>query len=231
MLSSIIAQNDGLVITKYDNGGIKVEGNYTNGLRNGYWNEYWVEAWWYDFGEDGEPNTKDTLENNNQWDSIEVVIPDFKPKLKLQGNYLNGNRDGTWTEFYQDGKRKTELNYSNGKFSGLQSYWSSNGNKVEEKNYIHGKQQGLWTIYYEETGIKKEETMYLGDDINDLTVTNYVGIFAVPSDAHEACKKKAKFIGNKKGGKGFIREITDNLLLSKGIDPFKSFATNNDYNI
>lgn len=80
-------------------------------------------------------------------------------------------------------------------------------------------------------GIKKEETMYLGDDINDLTVTNYVGIFAVPSDAHEACKKKAKFIGNKKGGKGFIREITDNLLLSKGIDPFKSFATNNDYKI
>ena len=161
MLSCIFAQNDGLVISKYENGGIKVEGNYANGVRNGSWNEYWEEVWWYDYGEDGEANTKDTLENNNQWDSVEVVIPDFKPKLKLQGNYLNGNRDGTWTEFYKDGKRKTELNYSNGKFSGLQSYWSSNGNKVEEKNYIHGKQQGLWTIYYEETGIKKEETNYV----------------------------------------------------------------------
>ncbi len=161
MLSAIFAQNDGLVVTKYDNGGIKVEGNYTSGVRNGAWAEYWEEVWWFDYGEDGEPNTKDTLENNNRWDSVEVVIPDFKPKLKLQGNYLNGNRDGTWTEYFEDGKRKTELNYLNGKFNGLQSYWSSNGNKIQEKNYIDGKQQGLWTLYYQETGIKKEETNYI----------------------------------------------------------------------
>ena len=32
MLSAIFAQNDGLVVIKYDNGGIKVEGNYTNGV-------------------------------------------------------------------------------------------------------------------------------------------------------------------------------------------------------
>ena len=161
VLSAIFAQNNGLVITKYDNGGIKVEGSYSNGVRNGGWAEYWEEVWWFDYGEDGEPNTKDTLENNNRWDSVEVVIPDFKPKLKLQGNYLNGNRDGTWTEYFEDGKRKTELNYLNGKFNGLQSYWSSNGNKIQEKNYINGKQQGLWTIYYQETGIKKEETNYI----------------------------------------------------------------------
>ena len=39
MLSAIFAQNNGLVVTKYDNGGIKVEGNYTNGVRNGAWAE------------------------------------------------------------------------------------------------------------------------------------------------------------------------------------------------
>ena len=44
MLSAIFAQNDGLVVTKYDNGGIKVEGNYTNGVRNGAWAEYWEEV-------------------------------------------------------------------------------------------------------------------------------------------------------------------------------------------
>ena len=160
MLSIVWSQNDGLVTTKHENGGVKTEGNYVNGVRNGNWAEYWEEAWWLDFGEDGEANTKDTLENNNRWDSVEVVIPDFKPKLKLQGSYLNGNRDGTWTEYYQDGKRKTELNYSNGKFNGLQSYWNQNGNKTEEKNYVIGKQEGLWTKFYEDTGIKKEETYY-----------------------------------------------------------------------
>ncbi len=59
LLSCILAQNDGLVISKYDNGGIKVEGNYANGVRNGSWNEYWEEVWWYDYGEDGEANTKE----------------------------------------------------------------------------------------------------------------------------------------------------------------------------
>ena len=121
-------------MTKYPNNGLKTEGNYANGVRDGQWAEYWEEVWWYDYGEDGEANTKDTLENNNRWDSVEVVIPDFKPKLKMQGKYLKGNRDGTWTEYFEDGKRKTELNYTNGKFDGLQSYWNPNGNKVEEKN-------------------------------------------------------------------------------------------------
>ena len=83
MLSIVWSQNDGLVTTKHKNGGVKTEGNYVNGVRNGGWVEYWEEAWWYDYGEDGEANTKDTLENNNRWDSVEVVIPDFKPELKL----------------------------------------------------------------------------------------------------------------------------------------------------
>ena len=74
LLSIIWSQNDGLVITKYDNGGVKTEGNYVNGVRNGDWAEYLEEVWWYDYGEDGEANTKDTLENNNRWDSVEVAV-------------------------------------------------------------------------------------------------------------------------------------------------------------
>jgi len=58
MLSIVWSQNDGLVTTKHENGGVKTEGNYVNGVRNGNWAEYWEEAWWLDFGEDGEANTK-----------------------------------------------------------------------------------------------------------------------------------------------------------------------------
>ena len=77
----------------------------------------------------------------------------------------------------------------------------------------------------------KEETIFLGDDINDLTIINEVGVFAVPLDAHEACKSKATFIGSKKGGEGFFREISDSILFSKGFHPYVPFATNNDYKI
>ena len=79
--------------------------------------------------------------------------------------------------------------------------------------------------------LSKEEIIFLGDDINDLTIIDKVGVFAVPLDAHEACKERATFIGYKKGGKGFIREISDNILFSKGLDPHVPFATRNDYKI
>ena len=58
LLSMAWSQNDGLVIVKYDNGGVKTEGNYVSGVRNGDWAEYWEEVWWLDYGEDGEANTK-----------------------------------------------------------------------------------------------------------------------------------------------------------------------------
>ena len=61
LISLTWSQNDGLVITKYPNNGLKTEGNYVNGVRNGDWAEYWEEVLWYDYGEDGEANTKDTL--------------------------------------------------------------------------------------------------------------------------------------------------------------------------
>ena len=41
MLSIVWSQNDGLVTTKHENGGVKTEGNYVNGVRNGDWAEYW----------------------------------------------------------------------------------------------------------------------------------------------------------------------------------------------
>ena len=41
MLSVVWSQNDGLVITKYDNNGVKTKGNYVSGVRNGDWAEYY----------------------------------------------------------------------------------------------------------------------------------------------------------------------------------------------
>ena len=76
-----------------------------------------------------------------------------------------------------------------------------------------------------------DETIFLGDDINDLRVIEAVSIFAVPCDAHEACRKKANFIGKKEGGKGFIREIADHIFKAKGINPFEPFMTRNDFEI
>ena len=80
----------------------------------------------------------------------------------------------------------------------------------------------------DDLNIKVEETIFLGDDINDLTVLPNISLFIVPSDAHIGCKRKASYISKSKGGRGFIREIVDNLLISKNIDPYLPFETKND---
>ena len=80
----------------------------------------------------------------------------------------------------------------------------------------------------DDLNIKVEETIFLGDDINDLTVLANISLFVVPSDAHIGCKRKASYISKSKGGRGFIREIVDNLLISKNIDPYLPFETKND---
>ena len=80
----------------------------------------------------------------------------------------------------------------------------------------------------DDLNIKVEETIFLGDDINDLTVLTNISLFVVPSDAHIGCKRKASYISKYKGGRGFIREIVDHLLISKNFDPYLPFETKND---
>ena len=80
----------------------------------------------------------------------------------------------------------------------------------------------------DDLNIKVEETIFLGDDINDLTVLPNISLFVVPSDSHIGCKRKASYISKFNGGRGFIREIVDNLLISKKLDPYLPFETKND---
>ena len=76
--------------------------------------------------------------------------------------------------------------------------------------------------------ISKKETLFLGDDINDLPVLDSVKLFIVPANASNPCKKIASFIGESDGGRGFIREIAEKILYSKGKNPNKPFFSKND---
>ncbi len=79
-----------------------------------------------------------------------------------------------------------------------------------------------------ETNSRLNQTLFLGDDVNDLSVIPLVKFFIVPCDAHRACKEKADYIASSFGGRGFIREVTDHILTSKGINPFKPYIGRND---
>ncbi|MDD5687488.1 MAG: acylneuraminate cytidylyltransferase [Elusimicrobia bacterium] len=67
--------------------------------------------------------------------------------------------------------------------------------------------------YLDNNNISKEKVIFVGNDINDMEVMDYVGYPVAPNDAHEQIKKIAKIITKSKGGDGVVRELLD--FLSK----------------
>lgn len=60
-----------------------------------------------------------------------------------------------------------------------------------------------------ETGLKADETGFMGDEIIDLPVMRRSGFSASPADAHPAVKAAADYVCKKAGGMGAVREVID----------------------
>ena len=52
----------------------------------------------------------------------------------------------------------------------------------------------------DKNNIKNDESIFVGNDIQDKKCLSYFNISAVPADANESVKSEAKFILNKNGG-------------------------------
>ncbi len=63
--------------------------------------------------------------------------------------------------------------------------------------------------------VNKEETAYIGDDINDLALLKEVGLAIAVGDAINEVKQCADYITTLDGGNGAIREICDLIVFSK----------------
>ena len=70
----------------------------------------------------------------------------------------DGDRDGPWKDYYNDGKLKSEGNYDNGKQTGLWKYYHQNG-KIEQTGKFNkqGKPDGTWKWYFDTGQLLKEE--------------------------------------------------------------------------
>tara|TARA_B100001250_G_scaffold404679_1_gene421019 strand:- start:385 stop:909 length:525 start_codon:yes stop_codon:yes gene_type:complete len=60
--------------------------------------------------------------------------------------------------------------------------------------------------------LKKEEILYMGDDIPDLEVLQNVGFSSCPNDAVQEIKKHCDYVSNKNGGKGCVRDVIEQVL-------------------
>ena len=66
--------------------------------------------------------------------------------------------------------------------------------------------------FMSKTGIKKEQIMYMGDDIPDLEVMKTIGLPVCPSDAAPEIKEISLYISRKEGGKGCARDVVEQIL-------------------
>ncbi len=64
--------------------------------------------------------------------------------------------------------------------------------------------------------IKKENALYMGDDIPDMLVMKLVGLPCCPQDAVPEIKAISKYISHKKGGKGAARDVIEQVLKVQG---------------
>jgi len=66
-----------------------------------------------------------------------------------------------------------------------------------------------------DSGIKKSEIAYIGDDVNDLELLKIVGFSATPKDGIEEAKQLVDYVCKFDGGKGAFREVADVILSIK----------------
>ncbi len=70
--------------------------------------------------------------------------------------------------------------------------------------------------YMKENALRPEEIIFMGDDIPDLRVMQCVGLPACPADAVPEVKAISKFVSEKAGGKGAVRDVIERVLKAQG---------------
>lgn len=70
--------------------------------------------------------------------------------------------------------------------------------------------------FIEKHNIKPEEILYMGDDIPDYPVMKKVGLAACPKDAVAEIQGISDYVSQKKGGKGCVRDVIEQVLKVQG---------------
>ena len=84
---------------------------------------------------------------------------------------------------------------------GIKDIYLGAHNKIEQLNE-----------YLNKNNIIKSQVLYMGDDIPDYPVMKLVGLPCCPQDAVQEIKAISKYVSHKKGGKGAVRDVIEQVL-------------------
>lgn len=73
-------------------------------------------------------------------------------RKKEEGDYLNNQRNGSWTAWFDTGQKSSEGGYQLDKWHGLWTYWNAAGQKTKETDYNLGWPAKDTSFFYWPTG-------------------------------------------------------------------------------
>lgn len=80
---------------------------------------------------------------------------------------------------------------------------------VKDKNHC-------FVDFISKTNLLPSEILYMGDDMPDYNVMSQIGIATCPADAVTEIKSISKYISDRKGGEGCVRDIIEQVMRSQG---------------
>lgn len=84
---------------------------------------------------------------------------------------------------------------------GIEDIYMKSFNKLERFNE-----------WIEKKNLKADEILYMGDDLPDYPVMKIVGVATAPADAAVEVKSLCKYISDKKGGEGCVRDVVEQVM-------------------
>ena len=83
-------------------------------------------------------------------------------KLRKEETFTNGNLDGPYKSYYENGKLYTEAIYQNGEKVEWKTYYKNGTLESEEfyyaEKYGYSKKHGIWKTYYDDGTLKSEKS-------------------------------------------------------------------------
>ena len=177
----------GKMSSKYNNGNMKTEGEYKDGLPVGTWKfwdrdgtEYTGAVSKYVFHEIQSGETLEKIADNFEVDVDQLyelnedIDKDTGDKIKagqVIGVKTADDADGQFLFWYdkQRIKIKSHKVFINGRRNSKWTFWNENGNIVRTGSYAAGKRDGSYAYYFND-GSKKEEGAWKNDQRDGLWV-------------------------------------------------------------
>ena len=176
--SIVLSQRETTVKEFYDNGQLKRQTTYIDGLENGvelaYYENgqlstkvHWLKGKWegylYEYYKDGALQAKSYYKNGEK--DGESIWYYSNGQIHWQCKYKNGKKHGYYKDFQDDGSIFNEQNYYYGERHGVQKRYygkdekgNYNGVLTQVSNYSYGKKTGKWYYYSDKGKLEKIET-------------------------------------------------------------------------